>query len=754
MIRRLFTQARSLFLYRLLRNWLLLSALILWGVWSLAQSTLMLHANQFIYDRLLPLYPRTANTDIVLIQIDNKSLSELGQWPWNRSVHGALLTQLAKSKPKAVLLDVIFTEPAKDPNQDAALANGLKQLDRVVAPVLLTPNHNDGLKATLPIPEVMLNTHVGEIAILPDEDGVIREVNLSEQDETGKRWPLMTTLLSDDLPHQGTLRIPFNVPLHGYMSFSASELLKGEVPADFLHNKYILIGATATGLGDRFPTPNANSYSTMPGVEIHANILDAQLNGLSIQVVGLYWALLPVAAFLLCLLLLREPYHLAALAVFLVGYAVVVMVLLWFAQVWVAPMSSIVGLLFAYVLWSWLRMSLMLKHVNRELFELRAQTGLIGQLLPKSREGIQPHSLELNINYAHYLSQFVSNSLQHLPIAVLLVNEYAQVMMHNDIAQKVFGENYLLHCSIIELLGKHGHTDVASLHQTQWQKESHTYRLHVVQMQFNPPHESMNTVLSKHIIWQVFLIDLTNELSAQRQRSELMTFLSHDLRVPQVAILSLIELYQNSAQADHTSALLADITEKVHDTLDSANGLVHLAQAQDGQYRMMEVNFITLISNATSQVWAQAGAKQITLCVDHSMDDWFEQTWVWGDAALLTRALVNIFTNAIRYSERLSTVYISLKVQENYAVCSIRDEGIGMSEQQMQTLNSHLTKGSVAPSQYATQKPDRAGSLGVGLNMVTTVIKNHYGQVWFTDAASSHEHRGTICHIQLNTLPS
>ena len=55
--------------------------------------------DHLVYDRFLALHSQPVLSDIVVVEIDNASIERLGHWPWPRSVHASLLTQLAKAKP-------------------------------------------------------------------------------------------------------------------------------------------------------------------------------------------------------------------------------------------------------------------------------------------------------------------------------------------------------------------------------------------------------------------------------------------------------------------------------------------------------------------------------------------------------------------------------------------------------------------------------------------------------------------------------
>ena len=748
-------------LRQVLLEWGILTAVLLFAIYALSGSRWMTWANHYAYDRLLPLHQRIADDRVVLVTIDEASIAELGRWPWPRKRHAELLDQLKNQNPKAILLDVIFTEPA--PNQDDDIALGAAMAGQPISAPILMQGNEGQLQALPPIPSVAHHSSLGHIALLPDEDGVVRRVALSQADNTGRTWPLLTSQLLDQATREramaqgNQMQIPFSIRQGSFVSFSYRDVLAGRVPAGFLHDKYVLIGATAIGLGDQYPTPTSGYFSTMAGVEIHANILDALLNNLRIFTLNTpVLTLLPILVLLVGLLLVSERYHLLWLATVMLTYATLVCALLWWYGIWLPPISSLLGLFVAYVVWSWRRLAVILQHVRNELIDLREHTGRLSKLLPNNPQGtnFRPHKLELNIQHAQHLSHFVSESLQQLPVAMILVESSGLILMHNHLAQQdvdfpisnasmfdVFKqldkntEHWAQHIQhdFTQLQGREFHT-----------RKGLTYALHIKPIDFKTS--------APHTIWQISWIDLSNERAAQSQRNHLMAFLSHDLRAPQVGILALLDLFRSSKSQLTVEDTLQQISDKVHYTLEGANNLVQLARAQNGNnYQMNEVNLIEIIYVAVEQTWAQASNKQIQMTIDQNMNTMFDQTWLCADGALLTRAFVNVLTNAIRYSPSNTEISINIKLSADHGVTTqINDQGYGMSPEQTRQINLMMQQqnAQLRPTDPSSNPSDEAGSMNVGLHMVAAVIQQHAGKVHFESNLS----RGTQVHIHLPTL--
>lgn len=253
---------------------------------ALSKTDIVGMTNNYIYDRLLTLNEREADSRIVIVGIDDSSLEMLGIWPWSRQTHADFLQQLKKYKPKAVLFDVLTLEPSTNPMDDQHLGEAMGQFDRIAAPVSLFSYAGEPIGVTMPIGSVARNASLGQIVQTPDSDGVVRQTALNIKDKNGTSWPLLTSLLIDKANRDESnalFRIPFNVPKGRYVTLPYWSVLNHQVPEGFLQDKYVLIGATAQGLGDQRVTPVSGEKGTVAGIEIHANILDTLLNDLKIK---------------------------------------------------------------------------------------------------------------------------------------------------------------------------------------------------------------------------------------------------------------------------------------------------------------------------------------------------------------------------------------------------------------------------------------------------------------------------------------
>ena len=121
--------------------------LLLFLLASLAPTPLLISGLQFAlfdaYQRLAPRKP--TSTHAVIVAIDQKSLEELGQWPWPRTTMADLILALEKIGPAAIGVDVLMPEP--DRMSPANIATIVERLDPQLSRRLARLPSNDSILA-------------------------------------------------------------------------------------------------------------------------------------------------------------------------------------------------------------------------------------------------------------------------------------------------------------------------------------------------------------------------------------------------------------------------------------------------------------------------------------------------------------------------------------------------------------------------------------------------------------------------------
>jgi len=233
--------------------------------------------------------------EILVIGIDNESLQEYGQWPWNRELLGRALSKMNEQPPKTVGIDLILSENSRvGIEDDEKLKNILNELKYPVVlavegnKVFLQKNNEvDFLIKPLKEFQNTRQVSLGHANIIVDPDQTVRQypTKINFAGEIGKeelRSFAYEIALRSGLPikKENKLllqeRIYYYGPAQSVRTISFKRIF--EEKADFWQNKIVLIGVTATDLHDYQITPLQKSIP-IAGVEIQANIVASLLNG-------------------------------------------------------------------------------------------------------------------------------------------------------------------------------------------------------------------------------------------------------------------------------------------------------------------------------------------------------------------------------------------------------------------------------------------------------------------------------------------
>lgn len=243
-------------------------------VYLLLFTNLLAPFNRLTTDFLY--HPAAVNPDIAIIEIDKKSLDEIGPYPWPRAIHAALLDRLASAPPRLIAFDLLFPQPSPD---DSAFASTIARNGNVIltatgVQAAAFPNETNSLPLfdVVILPDALLRQavqSVGHRLVQTDNDAIVRRIPTAIE-ANNVRYPALGLAaaarvlgvpdLQYDLPARsvwvGNLRIPvdehgsmllnFAGPNAGIPRYSYVDVFRGTIPPDAFQNKIIFIGGTST----------------------------------------------------------------------------------------------------------------------------------------------------------------------------------------------------------------------------------------------------------------------------------------------------------------------------------------------------------------------------------------------------------------------------------------------------------------------------------------------------------------------------
>ncbi|MBP1989242.1 adenylate/guanylate cyclase domain-containing protein [Paenibacillus eucommiae] len=360
---------------------------------------------------------RQPDDRIKIIKIDDKSLKEIGKFPWDRSVYAAAIEKLENAGVAAIGLDVVMAEPSKNSDDDKKLADVLAAYDNIIMPVQINYPAKQ-LEAGQLIPERIdypspnLTTdkqRMAHVNVFVDKDGKARKLPVGLPDENNNMILAFSAALInlvlpeeeqvrwDDVSEQwmrGSKVIPtsgkhqvatefYSVPRQeidantGYETISFVDVLNKDIP--FPEGTIALIGPYVTGMLDEYPTPV--SSVKMFGIEIHANMIQTLLENKFYKESGKAASIAIIFIISLLSIFLFERFK-GRIATFVFLGFLVLYALLWFSlYFFVSILTPLIYPVFAMVtiyIWS------IVSHYLAERKERGRVTGIFGRFVAKS----------------------------------------------------------------------------------------------------------------------------------------------------------------------------------------------------------------------------------------------------------------------------------------------------------------------------------------------------------------------------------
>ena len=322
------------------------------------------------YDFYQKVFNRGEVQDVTIVDIDEKSIAKVGQFPWRRDIYSIILKNLNQHNPIAIAFDIVFSEEDKQNPKDLLLklqkessqlidievadtnkifVDSIKS-SKIILPILGEPNDNFVKNDSEPKVRIVTKgenpknfiykyknkiisleeisnaaSGIGSISLIPNIDGIIRNVPVL-YDIDNRIWPslalesvrvatdqknllvksnkngielIKTRKNSIPSDQNAVINIKFNkFSKENYVS--AIDVINNDFDQKRINNKIILIGSSAQALFDIVKISNGK---TVPGVEVHAHIIDNILKNKSI-IKNIYTHLAENIIFLILLIFL------------------------------------------------------------------------------------------------------------------------------------------------------------------------------------------------------------------------------------------------------------------------------------------------------------------------------------------------------------------------------------------------------------------------------------------------------------------
>ena len=194
---------------------------------------------------------------------------------------------------------------------------------------------------------------------------------------------------------------------------------------------------------------------------------------------------------------------------------------------------------------------------------------------------------------------------------------------------------------------------------------------------------------------------------------------SHELRTPITVILSECEYAEDLDNLEEMRDSVDVIHKQAKKMSTLVNQLLTLSRTGDLSkvLNMENFDYGELMSMVLEELEIQASQRNIKLInyIDKNL-------YVTGDQSMLTRMLINLVTNAIKYGKEGGWIKVSITRKENSIVGVVADNGIGIEKDNLKKIFDRFY-------QVDPVRGDSSGSMGLGLSMVKWIVNVHKGEI-------------------------
>ncbi len=196
---------------------------------------------------------------------------------------------------------------------------------------------------------------------------------------------------------------------------------------------------------------------------------------------------------------------------------------------------------------------------------------------------------------------------------------------------------------------------------------------------------------------------------------------AHELRTPVAVILAQCgECLRDETLPERQRQELEVIERKAREISDTIGSLLFLTRADQGrqalQREMVNIGELTRLAAAQEEFLAEEREQDVEIVCEMP-----EELWVFVDETLYIRMISNLISNAVFYGRRKGHVWISLREENGRVVGSVRDDGIGISREDLPHIWERFYRADSARSE--------GNHSGLGLPLVQWIVEAHGGRI-------------------------
>ncbi len=211
--------------------------------------------------------------------------------------------------------------------------------------------------------------------------------------------------------------------------------------------------------------------------------------------------------------------------------------------------------------------------------------------------------------------------------------------------------------------------------------------------------------------------------SLDKTRNQFVSNASHELKTPLATMKILLEsmIYQPDMPAEVREDFMKDMNHEIDRLTGIVTDLLVMTRMDNGEDMKRDTVNMSELTHETIRLLTPAAEQNHQVLTEDIQDDLF----LYGDRSKLSQIIYNLTDNAIKYTPEKGTVGVSLKQEGNNIVWRVRDNGIGIPEEDLEHIFERFYRVDKARGR-------ETGGTGLGLSIVKQMVKMHDGTISVT----------------------
>ena len=230
--------------------------------------------------------------------------------------------------------------------------------------------------------------------------------------------------------------------------------------------------------------------------------------------------------------------------------------------------------------------------------------------------------------------------------------------------------------------------------------------------------------------------DITKIKELEQQKDDFIGIASHELKTPITSIKAYVQLLQGQMQEKgdlQSAGMLRKVDNQLNRLTILITDLLDVTRIDQGRLKFREeyVDLNAIVKEVIADIQPTSHEHKI-IC------NFEAKGLIYGDPDRLGQVVINLVTNAIKYSPKADTVIVKTYLQDAEVVLSVQDFGLGLTEKDRLLVFERFFR--VEHSSHETYS-----GMGLGLYIVSEIVKRHGGKLW----VESESGKGSVFYCSL-----